>query len=761
MTSTQLPSTIPTGARLVATDGRDLPLRRTDLTVTAGLGLARTRLVQHFHNPHREPLTVDYLLPLPADGAVAAFAFVLGEHRIEGMIEGRSAARERFERALAEGRSGALLEQERSALFAQTIGNLPPGAEVVVELLVDQPLAWCRDGEWEYRFPTTVAPRYLGGDGRVADAARVTVDVGTTPLPPRLALALAIGDELLAPASSPSHALVHEGDHVALPHDAVPLDRDLVVRWRAAGPEVGMALATARPAATAAHGDLGYGLLTLVPPRDGGRALPRDLTLLLDTSGSMQGEPLAQAKAVVRALLEGLTEQDQLQMVEFSDRARRWHGRPVAMTARGRRQALQWVDGLRASGGTEMVTGVRESLRSLRAEAQGQVLLVTDGLVGFEREIVQALVTSLPDSCRFHVLGVGSASNRSLSHAVARAGRGVEAIVGLGEAPTRAAQRLDAAMRAPVVVELVLAGSALVDTAPARLPDLFAGEPARISLRLLPAGGTLLVRGRVADGPFVRRVDVAPIACGSGRPEVVTRCGRELVEDLELASVGGEAVDVEARIEALGLAFGLATRCTSWVVVGDEVVVDPTLATRRERMPHELAFGLSAEGVGLRSPAGRLSASETSLSMAMPPAPAAAAWPAGGARSRRVKQDAAEWCADEVSAPPPSKKQPSLPFDGVRSVRGPAVLRWRADGELGLELVVEAAAWQLPATVELVWADGTTCPVSIDAQRSTGAALLAAGAVVRLVLRLPGGAPAAAPSAVRLDGAPFDVVVAA
>ncbi|MBL9079517.1 MAG: VWA domain-containing protein [Planctomycetes bacterium] len=757
MTSTQLPTTTHTGARLVATDGRDLPLRSTDLTVTAGAGLARTRLVQRFHNPHAEPLTVDYLLPLPADGTVAAFAFVLGERRIQGVIEGRSAARERFERALAEGRSGALLEQERSALFAQTIGNLPPGAEVVVEIEVDQPLLWCRDGEWEYRFPTTVAPRYLGGAGRVPDAGRVTVDVGTTALAPRLTLALAIGDGLRAPPTSPSHALLHDGDRVALPREGVPLDRDLVVRWRTAGPEVGIALVTARPSAGTAHGDVGYGLLSLVPPRDGGPVLARDLTVLLDTSGSMQGEPLAQAKAVVRALLAGLTERDQLQMVEFSDRARRWQRRPTVMTARGKKLALAWLDGLVASGGTEMVTGVRESLRSLRAEAQGQVLLVTDGLVGFEREIVQALVASLPDSCRFHVLGVGSASNRSLSHAVARAGRGVEAIVALGEAPTRAAERLDAAMRAPVVVELVLAGSALLDAAPARLPDLFAGEPARISLRLRPEGGTLLVRGRGADGPFVQRIEVAPIGSGSGRPEVVTRCGRELVDDLELAAVRGDA-DVDARIEALGLSFGFATRCTSWVAIGDEVVVDPTAATRRERMPHELAYGLSAEGVGLRAPAEAWGAVATGmLSRLMPPAPKAQ--PGGAARSRKAREQATpELRDDELAAP--ARQQPQLPFVAGSWLRGPAVLRWRTGGELALELVVAGGAWQLPEAVELRWADGTTCSVSIDISRSTGSALLGDGTVVRLVLRLPEGVPAAAPGEVRLDGVPFEVLAA-
>ncbi|MBM4063022.1 MAG: VWA domain-containing protein, partial [Planctomycetes bacterium] len=450
-----------TSGRLVAADGKTLPLRSSQLTTTAGNGLARTRLVQRFANPHREPLSVNYQLPLPADGAVAGFAFTVGDRRVEGEIEGRKAARERFEEAVAQGHTAALLEQDRTALFQQAIGNIPPGAEVVAEILVEQPLLWI-DGVWEFRFPTTVAPRYLGAEGRVPDAARIEVDVAGAPLPPRLELELRVED-LLAPGSevaSPSHGLQGEfagGTRtVRFAAGPVRLDRDLVVRWNVGTPEVGTSLATARPGAGAPHGDVAYGLLTLVPPAGPTVAVPRDLTVLIDTSGSMGGRPLDQAKAVVKELVAGLGDQDQLQMIEFSDAPRRWQPGPVRATAATRRKAQQWLAGLTASGGTEMLSGVRESLCSLREEAQAQVLLVTDGLVGFEQQIVSALRNGLPRNCRFHVLGVGSATNRSLSYAAARAGRGVEAIVCLDEDPAEGARRLGAAMRTPVVVDLEL-----------------------------------------------------------------------------------------------------------------------------------------------------------------------------------------------------------------------------------------------------------------------------------------------------------------
>jgi Ca-activated chloride channel homolog len=137
------------GSRLVSTSGRSLPLLGTDLTADARGGIARVTLEQRFHNPHAEPLAVTYSLPLPSDGAVSGFAFRIGARRVVGEIDRKRAARERYEQALVDGKSAAILEQDRSSLFTQEIGNIPPGEEVIVEVSVDQRLRWLEEGAWE------------------------------------------------------------------------------------------------------------------------------------------------------------------------------------------------------------------------------------------------------------------------------------------------------------------------------------------------------------------------------------------------------------------------------------------------------------------------------------------------------------------------------------------------------------------------------------------------------------------------------------
>ncbi len=622
-----------TGCRLVSVDGRALPFRGGELFVDARGGIARVVLRQRFVNPYAEPLRVTYQVPLPSDAAVSGYAFELGDERIVGEIDTKGRARERFEEAIVDGRTAALLEQDRSSLFTQEVGNLPPGASVVCELQLDQPLLWhTASGAWEWRFPTVVAPRFLGAPGRVADRAKVTVDVAPSGTDATMTLALAVRDALTGAASSPSHPLhVVSGPitEIGLSAEAgVALDRDVVVRWPVASHAPGASLDLARAPADRAVSAETCGLLTLVPPVVPGTPVARDLVVLLDTSGSMGGQPLDQAKAVTRALIESLGERDQLELIEFSTRPRAWQSHPVPATGRNRAAAIAWVDRLRAGGGTQMKDGILAALKTLRGEAQRQVVLVTDGLIGFEHEIVRAILERLPRGSRVHTLGIGSSTNRTLLTSAARAGGGEEAVVGLGEDPAEAARALVAATAAPLVVDVTLSGDAFVDLAHHRPPDLMAGKPVRLAVRLRPDGGTLRISGHTLSGPWTQELRVPPQPPGAGSPAVVTLVGRERVADTELRAAVGQSVDAD--IERLGLDYRISTRRTSWVAVSQRVTVDPTKPTRRETVPQTLPHGMSAEGVGLRPamPAAQPLLARSGLAMPMMGMPGAP--PTGG-----------------------------------------------------------------------------------------------------------------------------------
>src|SRR5690606_14532452 len=128
-------------------------------------------------------------------------------------------------------------------------------------------------------------------------------------------------------------------------------------------------------------------------------------------------------------------------------------------------------------------------------------------------------------------------------------------------------------------------------TAAQALPDLYAGAPAAIPLALDPAGGVLRVRGRTADGEWVRDLVVAPVAHGAGDVALITTWARERVAELEVRRATGDQ-SVDSLIESLGLDFQVSTRRTAWVAISEQRVADPSGPTRRVRVPHALPQGM-------------------------------------------------------------------------------------------------------------------------------------------------------------------------
>jgi Ca-activated chloride channel family protein len=620
--------------KLVSVDGRTYPLQSAQIKTRAEGGLASTTLVQEFANPYDDPLEVIYTMPLPADGAVLGYTIRMGEKVIRGEIEPREKAEAMYKKALSEGRTAGLLEQDRTDTFMQRLGNLPPRTNATVEIEILQPLAFLagtganESGNagpvWEYRFPTVVSARYEGEPGRVTDAERIDVDRDEDGgVPTRLGLSLTIADHIAAldTIASPSHEIVcisdANGTSVRFAGKS-RLDRDLVIQWPAATDEVGVRVVEGRGLA----GDDGrYALVTITPPRVTRAAYHRDLTVLIDASGSMGGPPLEIAKRVVSDLLRSLEPGDRFEVLEFANDTRRVTRGVEEATPKAIERCLRAICAICAGGGTEMAQAVEKALAPLRKDSQRQVVLVSDGQIGFESEIFAKMGHRLPAGVRVHAVGIGSAPNRALMSGVARAGRGIELIAGDEASAAGAARRLCAATVRPVLTNLTISGSAVCAAAPERPRDVFAGQPIVLAAELRAEGGVLEVSASLAGSEEVWawRMDVPKMGTGvapsaesmeSSATEVCTTplpigalYGREAIADAEMGLMGieprGADQDLDDTVEALGMRHRITSRRTSLVAIAEEPSVDPLKPLRRERLAVELPAGVSAEGVGL------------------------------------------------------------------------------------------------------------------------------------------------------------------
>ena len=586
------------------------PLRHTDVTVDVAGTVAVYTVEQTFDNPFDQPLEAAYVFPLGARAAVVGYQLRLGDRTVTGEIQTRAQARATYEQARAGGHTAALLEQEQPNVFSQHIANIPPRETVRVRLEYVETVAHADDAD-ELVFPMVVGPRYLpaGYAGRHPVGSRRE---GAPARPDAVSIPYVEAEQVsglvtfraridigvpIAEVDSPTHTLQvgHEGATAVTVRladgDSVP-NRDLVVRYRSAGERTLVGLATHREGT-------GPGFFTLViEPRQSyrtGDIVPRDVVLLIDASGSMDGEPLRQAQAVARAVIGTLDERDVFNVVRFSDDNDMLASAPLGADVAGRARGTAFVDGLSAGGGTEMGAGVLAALTAPDGGRLRTVYILSDGLVGNDDQIVEAARRMLKAS-RIFPVGIGAAPNRSLLDRLATVGRGSASYLAPGDDPAAVVAALLRRSAYPYLADVTIdwGGLAVADVTPAVLPDVPAGMPLAIAGRYLaPGHGLVEVRATSASGPVTVPLDVV-FPEEADHPAVRYAWARQRVEELT-SGPESDGAAVERAVTAIGLEQHMVTAYTSFVAVDCTRVVDGRGGVRVVEQPAAAPAGINLD----------------------------------------------------------------------------------------------------------------------------------------------------------------------
>jgi len=604
----------------------EAPTQSTSAHVTVHGLVARANVAQTFGNPSDQWVEGVYVFPLPENAAVDRMRLVVGERIIEGQVREKQQARKEYRKAKREGKTASLVEQERPNIFTTSVANIGPGETIRVEIEYQQVLRYA-DGTFELRFPTVVGPRYLPGaptsgsaveEGwgiattTVPDGGRITPPVMPPGSPDVNPVALEISLDAGVPLDwlvCPSHpvAISWAGATevvVSLETEIAPADRDFVLRWR---PERGR-----EPRAALFTEELDgetYALMMVLPPAAEHVEqvrLSREVVLVIDTSGSMHGASIIQARRALEIALDRLDEEDYFNIIRFSSGTSRLFEESRQALPSAVEDARRWVGRLDADGGTEMLSAVHAALEDrLDLTPVRQVVFVTDGCVGNEEQLFRAIEQKLGRS-RLFTVGIGSAPNSHFMRRAAEFGRGTFTHISRPEDVAELMGSLLTKLEDPVLSGIDIRWpDPLAEQWPPRVPDLYTGEPVIVTARLGSLAGEALISGRLGLQGWQTSL---PMTVRENRGGVHQLWARKkiasLMDRITTSRGSDDGVDVRSEILDVALRHHLVSKFTSLVAVDVTPRRPVTASLRKLAVPTNLPHGWSHAHVTGQLPRG-------------------------------------------------------------------------------------------------------------------------------------------------------------
>ena len=572
-----------------------------EVGVDAGIDdlMAVVSVCQRYRNPGATHVEAVYTFPLPLDAVLLQFEVELGDRRMAGTVIAKSDAEERYENAIAAGDAAVRLEQSQPGLYTANVGNLAPGETATVRFRYGLLLRWNSDVV-RLMMPTTIAPRYgdptAGGGLAPHQAPEYAFDAERS-----FRLQVAVRGVLQgARWASPSHALAvtPQPDRTVI-EIARPaaMDRDVVLE--AAAVWEGAAHAADGRALLARDGE-GWIALASFRPELNGRTEPaahRNVKIVVDCSGSMSGDSIAQVRVAGERILDSLRPGDLFNVIAFGNNQDAVFGRETVVSADSLDRARLFVRRLNADmGGTEIGAALRAAYDIAKEPGMARdLLLITDGEVW---ETDRVVAEARRSGHRIFTVGVGNSVAEPFVRALADAtGGACELVAPREDMAERIHRHFQRILASPTRAARVVWPAPALRTVPDPLPPPYPGDTMHLfgSFAERPYGPVALEM-ELADGRTIaQRMEIGPApddAAGAEGP------GATLSDLARIAAAQRlPAIEDDAAATDLAVRYQLLSEWTDYLVVHVRAQADkaddlPALV----KVPQMLAAGW--HGVG-------------------------------------------------------------------------------------------------------------------------------------------------------------------
>jgi Ca-activated chloride channel family protein len=496
------------------------PMLHTNVQIKVTGIVARTTLTQTFKNASEQWVNGLYVFPLPENAAVDHLLMKVGERKIEGQIKEKAEAKKIYQQAKAAGKKASLVSQQRPNMFSNTIANIGPNETIVISIEYQQRLDF-NQGQYGLRFPMSINPRYSPESANEEDIHTPQPSYQTIKHLHNIDLSINLHagfdvEHIHSEFHPVTTKQLSDGSFQIQLAEQTIANQDFVLNWQ---PELG-ANAQSAHFSQQVNGDE-YGLIMLLPPKTNQAYTPplREVIFVMDTSGSMQGESLEQAKQALLLAITQLQPSDTFNIVEFNSYAQNLWSSPKIADLTNKHDAQNLVNSLSANGGTEMASAFKLAFaqaKTSNTSVLSQIIFITDGSVSNERSLMQLINKNIQNS-RLFTVGIGSAPNSYFMTEAAKMGRGTFTYIGAVAQVQEKMQTLLTKLQHPAItdISLQLHSNAIqsnqqLEFYPNVISDVYLGEPMVLSYRL-SSGQIDTLGSKVSSSDYLSKVKLSAL----------------------------------------------------------------------------------------------------------------------------------------------------------------------------------------------------------------------------------------------------------
>lgn len=561
--------------------------------------VAQVKITQRFVND--SPNWVDegmYAFPVAANAAVYQMKLIIGKREIEGEIHEKKQAQEIYNQAKSEGLAASIVKQYRPNLFTTDVANIMPSEIVKVEITYQQTLTYDA-GHIDFRLPLAIKSRYMqerfladedSSDSQESNLQGTGLPTTTVLVDKnrRIQISLEAGFELTDLLSLNHKVLVsqNKNKHIIALNDGILYDdKDFVLQWY---PKQGNT-----PKAAMFSEKLNgqeYVLMMLLPPRSTQvNTQKREVVFIIDTSGSMDGNAMNAAKD---ALLFGLTQldyEDKFNVIEFNSNARELFDGVQEVTTENLDKAIDFIDYLRADGGTNMSPALALAMNDEVEEGYlKQIIFVTDGSVGNEAQLFSQINKDI-DKARLFTVAIGAAPNNYFMNKAALIGRGTYTSIADLNQVDKHMNELFVKLSSPALTDVFVEWNSAVEQNPRVIPDLYSDQPVMITAKMKDFNSQVALSGFSRNKSWSKAFKLNK----DGRSKGIARLwARNQIEDLTDDLMLDSEIDrqaLEQQITDIALQHHLVSEFTSLVAVDRNPELSRLVALqKRSEQNHEV-----------------------------------------------------------------------------------------------------------------------------------------------------------------------------